>query len=196
MTNLRLIKELGRYPAFTVKQVAGISGKGMDYTYLMVYRLKKSGLIHEIEKGKYTTESDPFKMASWIVWPSYISCWAALNFYGLTEQQPFTIHVVTTVKRKVKILSFGGARIEFLTFKRERFLGFVRRRYGDSYLFIAEKEKALVDAVAANKMSVEEAAEIVSRNRRKLSVRKVFHYGVLVKGLNKKLRVLLNDKKG
>lgn len=194
MNNSRLLKELGRYPVFTVRQMASIADKGMNYAYLMAYRMKKAGLIHEIEKGKYTLEEDPFVIASWIVWPSYISGWAALSFYKLTEQLPFVIHVVTTVKRKDKTISFGNSKIEFLTFKKERFLGFGKRVYQNKQIFIADKEKAIVDGIAARKMSVEEAAELIMNNKRKLSVRKVLRYGKAVKGLNKKLGSLLHDK--
>lgn len=196
MTNLKLLRDLERYPVFTVKQIASIANKDMNYTYLMVYRLKRAGLVQEIEKGKYTMEKNPFIIASWIVWPSYISSWAALNFYKLTEQLPFVIHVVTTVKRKSKTISFENGRIEFLTFKRERLLGFEKRVYQNREIFIAEKEKAIVDAVAARKMSINEAVEIIKNNRRKLNMRKLFYYGKAVKGLNKKLEVLLYDKKG
>ena len=76
----RLLKALTGYPVFSVRDIAGVLGKSQNYAYLVAHRLKKAGVIHEIEKGKYSVDSDPFLVASWITWPSYISSWAALNF--------------------------------------------------------------------------------------------------------------------
>jgi predicted transcriptional regulator of viral defense system len=193
MVNLKLLRDLGRYPVFTVRQMAGIADKDMDYAYLMAHRMKKAGLIHELEKGKYTIEEDPFIVASWIVWPSYISGWAALGFYKLTEQLPFTIHVVTTVKRKNKVIPFRDSRIEFLTFNKERFCGFSKRIYRNRTIFIAGKEKAIVDALAGKKMSFDEAAELVKNNKGKINLAQLFGYGKSVRGLNNKLKALVYD---
>lgn len=193
MVDLKLLEALRRYPVFTIRQIASIADKDMDYAYVMTYRMKKAGLIREIEKGKYTLEENPFVVASWIIWPSYISSWAALSFYKLTEQLPFTIHVVTTLKRKRKVITFGNSKIEFLTFKKDRFSGFSKRHYQGKEIFVAEKEKAVVDALAARKMSLEEAFYLIRANRKKLSLRRLFYYGKNIRGLNTKLKVMLHD---
>jgi predicted transcriptional regulator of viral defense system len=188
-----LIKALERYPVFSVRDIANTLDKERDYAYLVAHRLKKSGVIHEIEKGKYSLEEDPFLVSSWIVWPSYISGWAALNYYKLTEQLPFTIHVITTRKRKRKTISYGNARIEFVKIKRDAFFGFRRVVYRDREIFIAEAEKAIVDALAVKKMSISEAIEIVKNNKRKIDRNKLLSYAKIAKGLSKKLRGMLND---
>ncbi len=195
MKSRELIKELSRYPVFTVKDIASIANKEIGYAYTLAYRLKETGQIYKIEKGKYTLETDPFAIASWIAWPSYISGWAALSYHRLTEQLPFTIHVVTTIKRKRKTISFGNGRIEFLTVKKDRFFGFEKEMYKNKEIFVAEKEKAIIDAVATKKMTVQEASEIIESNRNKLSKRKLFLYGKIIHGLNAKLRALVNDKR-
>lgn len=195
MKSRELIIELSRYPVFTVKDMASIADKKMGYAYTLAYRLKKTGQIYEIEKGKYTLETDPFAIASWIIWPSYISGWAALSYHKLTEQLPFTIHVVTTIKRKRKTVSFGNSKIEFLTVKKDRFFGFEKEMYKNKEIFVAEKEKAIVDAIATKKMTVQEASAIIESNRNKLSKRKLLLYGKIVRGLNARLRVLVNDKR-
>ncbi len=173
----RLLKALAIYPVFTVRDIANVLGKGRNYAYLVVYRLKKAGAIYEIEKGKYTVDRDPFIAASWITWPSYISSWAALNFYKLTEQLPFTIHVVTTRKRKRKTITFGGAKIEFIKVKSSFFLGFERISYQGREIFIAEKEKAIIDGLVSKKISLEEAIELVKNNPRKISKQKLLVFG-------------------
>jgi predicted transcriptional regulator of viral defense system len=194
MMQRRLIAALKRYPVFTVRDIANILDKPREYAYLVAYRLKKAGVITEIEKGKYTFEDDPFVVASWIVWPSYISGWAALNFYKLTEQLPFTIHVITTKKRERKIISYGDTRIEFVKIKRSAFFGFDRIVYQGREIFIAEKEKAIIDALATKKMSLKEAIELIKHNRRKINRSKLLSYARISKGLSKKLREMLSGE--
>ncbi len=187
------IDALKRYPVFGIKDIANVLKKSREYAYLVAFRLKRRGEIAEIEKGKYTFESDPFVVASWIVWPSYISSWAALNYYKLTEQLAFTIHVVSTRKRKKKTIYFGNAAIEFIKIRPKAFFGYRRVIYQGYEVFIAEKEKALIDALMAKKMSLPEALEIIKGNRRKMSVRKLLFYAKNLRGLAKKLRGCLGD---
>ena len=189
----QLLAALKRYPVFTVRDIAGVLGKKMNYAYLVAHRLKKAKAIYEIEKGKYSLEEDPFLVASWVVWPSYLSCWAALNYYKLTEQLPFTLQVVTTRKRKRKVISFANAKIEFIRVKKPAFFGFRRVLYRDKEIFVAEKEKALVDALATRKMTLGEALEIIRSNGRKLNKNKVFAHARLYRGLAKKIRGVLHD---
>ena len=186
-------KALQEYPVFTVRDLASLLIKQRDYAYLQAYRWKKKKLIHEIEKGKYTLEEDPFLVSSWVVWPSYISGWAALHYYHLTEQLPFTIQVITTRRRRKKVLSYGNAKIEFITVKPIFFLGFQRVIYQQREIFIAEKEKALIDAIAAKKMSLTESIEIIKNNKGKINRRKLFFYAALVNGLTTKLQRGLYD---
>ena len=188
-----LLAALKRYPVFTVRDIANVLNKQRDYAYTVAYRLKKAGAIHEIEKGKYTLEEDSFLIASWITWPSYISSWAALNYHKLTEQLPFIIHVITTRKRKNKIVIYGNSRITFIKIKKNAFFGFERVIYQNKEIFIAEKEKALVDAIATKKMSLGEAVDIIKNNVRKINKTKLFSYAKITKGLVKKLKRGLNQ---
>ncbi len=186
-------KALQDYPVFTVRDLASLLNKRRGYAYLQAYRWKKKKLIYEIEKGKYTLEEDPFLISSWVVWPSYISGWAALHYYHLTEQMPFAIQVITTRKRNKRILSYGKAKLEFTTVKPPFFIGFQRVIHQQREIFIAEKEKALIDALATRKMSLAEGAEIIKNNKRKINRTKLFSYARQIKGLYSKLKRELYD---
>lgn len=175
-----LIEALQRYPVFTVREMAQVLGKSSSYAYLVAYRLKKSGIIQEIERGKYTRETDPFLIASWILWPSYLSGWAALQYHHLTEQLPFTLQVITTRKRNKKSLRFHGTSIEFSTIRKAAFTGFKKIMYQNREIFIAEPEKAIVDGLRFETMSFPEAQEIIGAQRRKINKRKLFRYAKLI----------------
>jgi len=188
MMQAKIVNELRRYPVFTVKEIAAVMQKSSNYSYLVAYRLKKAGVIHEIEKGKYTVEKDPFMIASWIVWPSYISSWAALNYHKLTEQLPFTIHVATTRKRKKKMISFMHTKIKFIKIRKSAFQGFQKIRYLDQEIYMAEKEKALIDGLISQTLSLPEAGDIIKNNPQKISRRKLFAYARPYKRLAKLLK--------
>ena len=138
-------------------------------------------------------EKDPFMIASWIVWPSYISSWAALNYHKLTEQLPFTIQVATTRKRKKKYLDFMGTTIEFIKIRKSAFKGFQKIKYQDQEIYIAEKEKALVDGLSSYTLSLSEAVDIIKNNPRQISRRRLFAYARAYKRLTKKLKRELHD---
>lgn len=179
---------LENYPVFTVRDLASLLNKKIDYAYLQAYRWKKKQLIYELEKGKYTLEKDPFLISSGIVWPSYISGWAALHYHHLTEQLPFTIQIITTRRRNKRTINYGNAKLEFTTVKPSFFNGFQRITYHQKEIFIAEKEKALIDALATKRMSLAEGIEIIKNNKRKINLKKLFSYAAMVRGLTKKLK--------
>lgn len=181
-------KTLLDYPVFTVRDLASLLNKKREYAYLQAYRWKKEKLIHEIEKGKYTSAEDPFLIASWVIWPSYVSGWAALHYYHLTEQLPFTIQIITTRRRNKKTVNYGSAKLEFTTVKSSFFCGFKKVVYQQHEIFIAEKEKALIDALGMKRMSLAEGIEIIKNNNRKINLKKLFSYAAMVRGLTKKLK--------
>ncbi|MBM3283938.1 hypothetical protein FJY90_06900, partial [Candidatus Gottesmanbacteria bacterium] len=78
---------------FTIKMFCDLFGITETKAHQSVFYLKQRNLIREIEKGKYLVLgfephrvlSNPFFIASRIVYPSYISFRSVLHHYGLTE---------------------------------------------------------------------------------------------------------------
>ncbi|MDI6883581.1 MAG: hypothetical protein QMD00_00315 [Hadesarchaea archaeon] len=176
MKKLELLRELEKYAVFGNKKVREIIGKGSAYTKLAVHRLKREGLIKEIEKDKYTVHDDPLLVASSLTWPSYISCWAALRHHDLTEQLPTVIHVVTTRSRKRREVEFGHARIVFIRTKPSCFFGFEKTRLGGLEVFVAEPEKALVDSALFHRVSFSEITDIVRENFKSIDASKLIDH--------------------
>lgn len=164
MKGIELMRKLERYPVFGLKIVKEIVGKDSNYAKLVLYRLKKTKLIFEIEKNKYSTKDDAMIIASNIIWPSYISCWSALRYYNLTEQLPQVISVMTTRTRKKREIVLDNTKIVFTKIKPKYFFGYKRERYQNFDIFIAEKEKALIDSVLSKKISFSEVSDIMREN--------------------------------
>ena len=173
---IEILKQLAAYPVFTVKTIKDVFNKEKNYGKLITYRLKKAGLIFGLEKNKYTLHEDPVIVASHIVWPSYITSWAALQYHHLTEQLPRTIDVVTSRSRKKKEISFANGKINFIKTKPKNLFGFKKSYYRGFKIFVADGEKAIADAFIISRISEPELLEIISKNRGELDLKLIKKY--------------------
>src|SRR3989344_4592287 len=181
MKKIELLKELGKYPLFNLKTVRDMTNKDGNYTKLLIHRLKKDKLIFEIEKNKYTLNKDSFTIASNMIWPCYISGWSAVSYYHLTDQIPQAIFVITTRARKKREIIFNNTKIIFTKVKPKYFFGYKKERYGDYDIFIAEKEKALIDSALLKKISFSEICDIIRDNVKDINIHLLIEYLIKIK---------------
>lgn len=150
-----LLEQLKNLPYFgkdTVHQLG--SQLGLKDTTIDVYisRFLKYKEIFKLKRGMYISadfyaknKSDisyPFYLANIIYKPSYVSSWAALQYYNLTTE---SIHTITSVTQKAtrtydtKVGSFS-----FQSIQKELFSDFSSVE-GKFNFFIASPAKALFD---------------------------------------------------
>ena len=141
---LEELRRSGRY-VFTTGDLARILGSTREVASVYVHRMKEHGLIYPVEKGKFSLGRDAFIVASQLVEPSYLSFTTAFYLHGRMEQVIDRIYVVTS--RKKKAMSFMGTEIEFVRFHPSRIFGYRRHRKSDSYVLLADIEKAAVDSL-------------------------------------------------
>ncbi len=175
-TTERLLKELRKYPVFNLVKVARKLKTSKEYLRLFVHRLKQREIIISLEKNKYTLCKNPWVVASNLVWPSYISGWAALRHYNLTEQLPNTIEVVTSKKRKKREFAFQEMNIKIITTSPKLIFGFIKILREEKELFMAEPEKALLDAALFKIISFSEIRDILVSNFSRLQKEKLVSY--------------------
>lgn len=184
--NIELLKKLEQYPLFTLKDLSKIMlDKKSNYLKVLVQRLEKRGLIHKIERGKYTVHKDPMIFATKIFNPSYVSLWTALRFYNMTEQLPRDIFVCVPEWRKE--IEFFDATIKFVQTK--HMWGYKKTRYNEFEIFMAEKEKAILDSLLSNKVPFYEVVKGIE----KASKKKIKKYAIRTnnKSLIKRVGFLL-----
>jgi len=132
-------------PVFGVEEVRALTGWKGSRAHNTLHSLGNKGLVTRIKRGRYAlTElvSDRlFEIATETVKPSYISFWTALAHYGLTEQQPALVQLVSV--RQSKGFRIGRHRVHLTTWRPERFYGYRK----EGRFVIAEIEKALVDSL-------------------------------------------------
>jgi len=181
MKTIILLRKLEKYPVFNLKTFGEIIGKNRDYAKLVIFRLKKEGLIFEIERNRYTLNKDPLIVASNILWPCYISSWTALRYYNLTEQLPQIIYIMTTRAKKKKEINFNNTKIIFIKIKPKYFFGYKKETYNGFQIFIAEKEKAIIDSALFKKISFSEIFDIVNNNIKNINILLFTNYLIKIK---------------
>lgn len=147
MKSQELIKTLFllKKPVFTINDAAKITGKEKAYLKVYLLRLKKRGLIQSAERGKYFLPQNHLLAASGLIYPSYISFLSAYSYYQITMQMPRKIQIVSL--RQKKELKLGEYLVQFIKLPRKKLFGYKREDYNDGTLFVAEKEKAIVDSL-------------------------------------------------
>ncbi len=176
VNRIKILSELKKYPVFSVNTISRIINKKNDYSKLVAHRLKKSGLVFKLEKNKYTVHSDALLVSSHIVWPCYVSSWSAIRYHGMTEQLPNCIQIITTRSRKKRKIRFNNTTIEFIKIKKDNFFGFAKTPYRDFEIFMAEKEKAMADALYLKHASLETFLEILGQHKKELDIKKLVSY--------------------
>jgi predicted transcriptional regulator of viral defense system len=164
------------YPTFNVDIVANIIGKDTTYAKVHLNRLKNRGVVQQLQRNVYTIQNDPLIIASRIVWPSYISLWAALRYHNLTEQIPNNVSVVTTRAKSCRNIPLTNTMIVFERIRPDWFFGFSKIKINDFEIFMAEPEKALIDAVLLKRISVTEIYSILKENLKHFSSEKIIDY--------------------
>lgn len=133
-------------PYFTNEQFEAFTQK--KHSSVLLTNLKKQNKIIQIEKGKYTLHHDSLIYASHIIFPSYISGLSALKYYKLTTQIPLKTQILT------KEIKRNNSYISFITAPEKFFFGFEKKNYKNTQIFIATKEKLLLDSLYFQKLGV------------------------------------------
>jgi len=177
----------------------------------ILHRLEKKGWLERIEKGKYMAVplqakegwlEHPFVLASNLVGKYYISYRTALAHYGLTEQLPLYVYVATTERKGKTEYGLQNYIFRFVRIKQEKFFGFRSESMGEQKIFIAEKEKAIVDCLDKERYSGSVIETAKALNNDEISINRVKRYALkmnnssLVRRLGYLLDLLKKDSSG
>lgn len=132
----RTLKEHG-FVVFKIKDLQLLLHLKTAEAYNLIKSLKKKGAIRKISSFFTFHDTEEFALGSNIHYPSYISFWSALNYYGWSDQTPRDIFLATT-KYKRNVASF-----KYITLSRKRFFGYIKI----GGFAIADKEKTIIDTL-------------------------------------------------
>lgn len=196
MDAIAVIKKLEAYPTFTTDTVANILRKDSSYAKLYLNRLKQRHLVHRLQRNVYTLHTDPLIVASNVIWPSYISLWAAFRYHNMTEQIPTSLSVITTRSKRRSSLAFANTTITFHHVPSAWFFGYEKLTIRSFEVFMAEPEKSLIDALLLKAVSATEVREILQEHLKILSTDKLVTYTVRTqnKALMKRMGWMLSSQ--
>lgn len=178
MNSIDLLDALRKYPVFDTAQFASITGLDSASAKVRLFRMREQGRLLGIQRNSFTVYKDPLVIASKIVWPSYISLWYALSHHGLTLQVPQGITVLTSRQTFRKKICFQGTSINFLLVSPSFMYGYDRIDVGGHEVFMAYPEKALLDALHLQQISVSEISEILMEHGRELDLDRLVEYAL------------------
>lgn len=141
---LEELKRSGLY-VFTTKDMSRLLDLPRNAASVYVHRMKQDGMIFPLEHGKFSIAMDPFAVSTQVIFPSYISFTTALYLHDRLHQVVDKIYVVTS--RRKSRLTIMNTEITFITFSPSRLFGYRKQRKGDSYIAVADLEKAVVDSL-------------------------------------------------
>jgi predicted transcriptional regulator of viral defense system len=123
---------------FRIKDLSLLMEISRTKAYNLVKAMKKKGIIKKAGKRAFALRgTNEFVVATSINYPSYISFWSALSYYGFSDQMPKKIFLATTKYTK-DINEF-----KYVTLFKTRYFGYTK--IGD--IVIADKEKAIIDSL-------------------------------------------------
>lgn len=153
---LLLTLEESKATIFSFKDAKKILKTSIPSVNNILLSLTRKNCIQRIENGKYLLvpaiagyekhwTEEPWVILPRIINEYYVGFWSAMNYWGMTEQIPNTVFVITT-KRK-RNLKFGYQKIQFVTFSKKKFFGFIEETRGKTKFNISTKEKTIVDGL-------------------------------------------------
>lgn len=167
--------EKSKMAVFLIGDICRYGGLERNEAYVYLHRMLKRNLVHRVQRGKFTTHVDPFTVSTQLVTPSYISFLSSLYLHGKFEQAINTIFVVAP--RKKPPIRVFGMEVKFVKLKPGLIFGFRKVRKGESYISLAELEKAIVDILYLPKYG---RINCVADLMREVDVRKLEKYARLM----------------
>jgi len=172
---------------FKIKDITDELKCSYSYAKVLANNLTKKKWVIILRRGVYLivplsagikshyTEHE-FAIASYLASPYYIAYWSALNFYGFTEQTPFTVFAATT--KRAKNREVLNTKYNFITLSKGKFFGFISIAVGTHKINISDHEKTIVDALDHPEYcgGIREVAKCLWNAREKVLMEKILSY--------------------
>ena len=142
---------------FKIKDLCLLLNFSRIKVYNIIKSMKKKKIIKKAGKNFFAfNDVNDFVIAQRLSYPSYISFWSALNYYGFSDQNNF----------------------KYVLLSRNKFFGY--KQIGE--IVIAEKEKALIDSLLFPKYSggIKEIIKSVLAALNELDIKKLLNYGLKI----------------
>jgi len=142
-------------PVIDSRNITVLGSENVQTVRNQLTRWARRGLLIPLRKGMYvfnahdrSREISELYIANQLYEPSYVSLETALSFYGIIPERVVRITSLSTRKTKTFVNPLGT--FVYRHVQPEAFRGFVQIELGGVNVFMAEREKAIVDFVYFN----------------------------------------------
>src|SRR3989344_5071012 len=185
----KIVSELAlkKISIITIDNISKIFKVKKKKLWDIIYRLKKKGWLERIEKGKYMTIpfhakegwlEHPFILVSNLIKNYYISYRTALSYYGLTEQIPVYIYIATTERKNKLECKLQNYIFRFIKINKKKFFGFKTELIDNKKIFIAKKEKAIIDCLDKERYAGTIIETVKVLNDKNININKIKKYAI------------------
>jgi predicted transcriptional regulator of viral defense system len=185
-THLLLELEARQSDLFTIRDAREILG--IREVAPILHRLRRKGRVVEVRKGRYLLvpaiagvaggwSESIYRVIDVVVGGDYyVGFWSAMNYWGMTEQIPRVVHVVTS--RRHRPFAFQGQRVQFVTLRPERVFGATAERLTRGTFRVSDRERTLVDGLLEPRYcgGVGEVAKALWTARREVNWKRLESY--------------------
>jgi predicted transcriptional regulator of viral defense system len=187
--------------AYQAAAELGIPKKAVN---TILSRLTKQGITHRLRRGLYSSvgrlgelkDIHPFVVSAYLIRPSAISHWSALQYHGLTEQLPTTVSASTPLRvytpsmrddknkspEEKHAFYIDNVRYEYMTIKKERYAFGIGKEWISPHFVvnITDKERTIIDLFADMKIfgGIGEALGILENNIEEIDIEKLIEYAI------------------
>ena len=154
----------------------------------VLHRLRRKGRLAEVRKGRYLLvparagpeggwSASVYRVIDAVVDRDYyVGFWSAMNYWGMTEQVPRTVYVVSS--RRHRPFEFRGQRVQFVTLRPARIYGSTEEPLGKGTFRVSDRERTLVDGLLEPRYcgGIPEVAKALWSARREVSWNRVEAY--------------------
>lgn len=148
MYELRIIRVLEKLPVFSLADVSKIVGN-RNYAKTLLPNLVKKKIVMKIMRDKYSFNDDPLIIAPFLHVPSFVSCASALSYYGLIDQIPNAVFLMTS--KRPKVINYATKLVYHNT---KHFFGYDYIELSGIKVPFAEPEKAFLDSIGIHPLNV------------------------------------------
>jgi predicted transcriptional regulator of viral defense system len=181
---------------------------GLTSVDVVLHRLEKKGWLQRLDRGLYLLvpleagperlwSESPLVIAPYLLHPSAVAYWSALNYWEMTEQMP-RITLIQSPKRK-RDLVILGMRFQFIYIKEDRFFGFSERKVNEKKFQVTDREKTLIDCADRPDLSggIIQLSQVLENEYAKIDWGKIEDYFELWRGgtVVKRLGYLVDELK-
>jgi predicted transcriptional regulator of viral defense system len=142
---------------FMIRDIVDLLGVSPQHARNLAARMVQKGAMQRVKPGLFVRipenvilhkglyREDAILIADKAVEDAFLSHYTAITLHGLEER--YTNRIYVTTRRRQRNIHYHDVHIQFITVVPERFFGMEPMSYSNDTITVADRERAILDAV-------------------------------------------------